>query len=154
MYAVIYLINKIIGSIIEAIITKNRLLGINMDYEDVMMVDIANPRDVEEEVKDLGIKVFDIVIRKATKEVRDYIHQLEKENEKLQMRNEMLRKDIDSFIQDNKIDYKSKYEQLENIIKEAMDICQPLMEWGECTINGKILKQIYDKLNKGSESDD
>lgn len=44
----------------HAIITKNRLLGINMDYEDVMMVDIANPRDISEDVSDIGVKLFNI----------------------------------------------------------------------------------------------
>lgn len=35
-------------------------------------------------------------------EIEDYITNLQKENEKLKMRNDMLRKDIDSFIQDYK----------------------------------------------------
>ena len=44
----------------HAIITKNRLLGIDMDYENVMMVDIANPRDISEDVCEIGIKLFNI----------------------------------------------------------------------------------------------
>ena len=42
------------------IITKKRLLGIDMNYEDVMMVDIANPRDISDDVADLGVKSFNI----------------------------------------------------------------------------------------------
>ena len=42
------------------IITKERLLGIDMDYENLMMVDIANPRDISEDVCELGVKSFNI----------------------------------------------------------------------------------------------
>jgi len=44
----------------HAIITKDRLLGIDMDCQDLMMVDIANPRDISEDVSDLGVKLFNI----------------------------------------------------------------------------------------------
>ncbi len=44
----------------HAIITKKRLLGIDMVYEDVMMVDIANPRDISDDVSQLGVKSFNI----------------------------------------------------------------------------------------------
>ena len=44
----------------HAIITKKRLMDIDMDYENVMMVDIANPRDISEDVSDLGVKLFNI----------------------------------------------------------------------------------------------
>jgi glutamyl-tRNA reductase len=42
------------------IITKERLLGIDMDYENIMMVDIANPRDISADVRELGVKSFNI----------------------------------------------------------------------------------------------
>ncbi len=42
------------------IITKKRLLGIDMDYENLMMVDIANPRDISDDVCELGVKSFNI----------------------------------------------------------------------------------------------
>ena len=42
------------------IITKERLLGIDMDYENLMMVDIANPRDISDDVVELGVKSFNI----------------------------------------------------------------------------------------------
>ena len=42
------------------IITKQRLLNIDMDYENVMMVDIANPRDISTDVSELGVKSFNI----------------------------------------------------------------------------------------------
>ena len=42
------------------IITKERLLGIDMDYESLMMVDIANPRDISDDVCELGVKSFNI----------------------------------------------------------------------------------------------
>ena len=44
----------------HAIITKKRLEGIEMNYDDVMMVDIANPRDISEDVSELGVKLFNI----------------------------------------------------------------------------------------------
>ncbi|WP_407454726.1 glutamyl-tRNA reductase [Methanobrevibacter sp.] len=42
------------------IITKDRLLGIDMDYENLMVVDIANPRDISDDVVELGVKYFNI----------------------------------------------------------------------------------------------
>ena len=42
------------------IITKKRILDIDMDYDDVMMVDIANPRDISEDVAETGVKLFNI----------------------------------------------------------------------------------------------
>ncbi|WP_458453605.1 glutamyl-tRNA reductase [Methanobrevibacter sp.] len=42
------------------IINKERLLGIDMDYENVMIVDIANPRDITEDVSELGVKLCNI----------------------------------------------------------------------------------------------
>jgi glutamyl-tRNA reductase len=44
----------------HAIITKERLLGIDMDYENLMMVDIANPRDISDDVRELDVKLFNI----------------------------------------------------------------------------------------------
>ena len=44
----------------HAIITKERLLGIDRSYDDLMIVDIANPRDISEDVSDLGVKLFNI----------------------------------------------------------------------------------------------
>ena len=44
----------------HAIITKNRLLGIDMDYDNLMMVDIANPRDISDDVSEIGVKLFNI----------------------------------------------------------------------------------------------
>ena len=42
------------------IITKERLLKIDMDYENLFMVDIANPRDISDDVGELGVKLFNI----------------------------------------------------------------------------------------------
>ena len=42
------------------IITKNRLLDIDMNYKELMMVDIANPRDISDDVAELGVKSFNI----------------------------------------------------------------------------------------------
>ncbi|WP_296788953.1 glutamyl-tRNA reductase [uncultured Methanobrevibacter sp.] len=42
------------------IITKKRILDIDMDYDNVMMVDIANPRDISEDVAETGVKLFNI----------------------------------------------------------------------------------------------
>ena len=45
----------------HAIITKERLLGIDRDdYESLMIVDIANPRDISDDVVELGVKSFNI----------------------------------------------------------------------------------------------
>ena len=44
----------------HTIIDKERLLGIDMSHEDLMMVDIANPRDISEDVSDIGVKLFNI----------------------------------------------------------------------------------------------
>ena len=44
----------------HAIITKERLLGIERDYSSLMMVDIANPRDISEDVCEIGVKLFNI----------------------------------------------------------------------------------------------
>ena len=44
----------------HTIIDKERLLGIDMTYDGLMMVDIANPRDISEDVTDLGVKLFNI----------------------------------------------------------------------------------------------
>ena len=44
----------------HAIIDKERLLGIERDYNNLMMVDIANPRDISEDVCELGVKSFNI----------------------------------------------------------------------------------------------
>ena len=42
------------------IITKERLLSIDMDYTNLLMVDIANPRDISDDVCQLGVKLFNI----------------------------------------------------------------------------------------------
>ena len=44
----------------HAIIDKERLLGIERDYNNLMMVDIATPRDISEDVCELGVKSFNI----------------------------------------------------------------------------------------------
>ena len=44
----------------HAIITKKRLLTIDRDYESLMIVDIANPRDISDDVSELGVKSFNI----------------------------------------------------------------------------------------------
>lgn len=52
---------------------------------------------------------------------KDYIINLQEENKKLRMRNDMLRKDIDSFIADNKVDYKSRCEKAIEYIKDNIN---------------------------------
>jgi hypothetical protein len=52
---------------------------------------------------------------KASKEIRDYITNLQRENERLKMYNDMLRKDIDSFLKDREKaekEYKSKVDDI------------------------------------------
>ena len=42
------------------IITKERLLKSPRDYESLMLIDIANPRDISEDVLELGVKSYNI----------------------------------------------------------------------------------------------
>ena len=58
------------------IITKERLLGINRDYESLMIVDIANPRDISDDVCELGVKTFNI----------DDLREIADENTRLRIR--------------------------------------------------------------------
>ena len=44
----------------HSLIDKKRLQSIDMDCEGLMMVDIANPRDIDEDVSELGVKLFNI----------------------------------------------------------------------------------------------
>jgi glutamyl-tRNA reductase len=44
----------------HSIITKKRLEGIGFGNQELMMVDIANPRDISEDVNELGVKLFNI----------------------------------------------------------------------------------------------
>ena len=44
----------------HTLIDKDRLLNIDRDYEDLMMVDIANPRDISDDVSEIGVKLFNI----------------------------------------------------------------------------------------------
>ncbi len=44
----------------HTIIDKKRLSSINRTYEDLMMVDIANPRDISDDVSEIGVKLFNI----------------------------------------------------------------------------------------------
>ncbi len=44
----------------HTIIDKQRLLGIDRNHEDLMIVDIANPRDISEDVSEIGVKLFNI----------------------------------------------------------------------------------------------
>jgi len=53
----------------HVIITKERLEKIELSNKDLMMVDIANPRDISEDVKDLGVKLFNI---DDLREIADY----------------------------------------------------------------------------------
>ena len=51
------------------IITKDRLSDIQRDYDNLMMVDIANPRDILEDVSEMGVKLFNI---DDLREIADY----------------------------------------------------------------------------------
>ena len=42
------------------IITKERLSNIDINYDNLFMVDIANPRDISDDVCELGVKLFNI----------------------------------------------------------------------------------------------
>ena len=51
------------------IITKERLLKSPRDYESLMLIDIANPRDISEDVLELGVKSFNIDNLRETAEI-------------------------------------------------------------------------------------
>ncbi|MCR5026186.1 MAG: glutamyl-tRNA reductase [Methanobrevibacter sp.] len=53
----------------HTIIDKKRLESIGLDNEELMMVDIANPRDISEDVSELGIRLFNI---DDLREIADY----------------------------------------------------------------------------------
>lgn len=42
------------------ILDKNRLLETDVNYKNLFMIDIANPRDISNDVKDLGVNLFNI----------------------------------------------------------------------------------------------
>lgn len=67
------------------------------------------------------IDKFRVKHNEEIKELHNKIEQLEKENEKIRMRNDMLRKDIDSFIKDNKIDYKARIYKAIEYNQEIVD---------------------------------
>lgn len=53
------------------------------------------------------------------------------------------------YINDNECKYKKLLENYYNTmfrINTVIELIAPLVAWGECTINGKILKQISDIL--------
>ena len=60
----------------HTIITKQRLLNIDMDYTKLLMVDIANPSDISEDVSQLGVKLFNI----------DDLREIADENTKLRIK--------------------------------------------------------------------
>ena len=53
----------------HTIIDKQRLESIGLDNGELMMVDIANPRDISEDVSELGIRLFNI---DDLREIADY----------------------------------------------------------------------------------
>lgn len=55
---------------------------------------------MNDEIKEFNEEIYVEMLEDG--ELYDYITNLQEENEKLRMRVNMLRKDIDSFIQDNK----------------------------------------------------
>lgn len=53
----------------HSIITKQRLENIGLKNCDLMMVDIANPRDISDDVRELGVKLYNI---DDLREIADY----------------------------------------------------------------------------------
>ena len=74
-------------------------------------------------------------------DINNLTYQLAKEKEengKLKMRNDMLRKDINSFIEDNKIDYKARYE---NVINELEKWLKGLIDNFDDNVSTPILHE-------------
>lgn len=53
----------------HSIITKERLENIGLNNSNLIMVDIANPRDISDDVRELGVKLFNI---DDLREIADY----------------------------------------------------------------------------------
>jgi len=128
----------------HAIITKDRLLGIDMDYEDIMMIDIANPRDISEDVRDLGVKSFNI----------DNLREIADENTRLR-RNEFV--DAENIINDEFILLKESFKIMEvddvlGSLRVAMEeIRQREVEKASSKLvdvddNGKILNNLTNSI--------
>lgn len=77
------------------------------------------------------------------KDLLDYINTLQQENIKLISENEAI-KSIKYTV--DEVIYKSR-------INKAIELIEPFVEWGECTINGKILKKILDILKGDDENE-
>ncbi len=65
------------------ILTKKRLLEVDVNYENLFMIDIANPRDISNNVKDLGVNLFNI---DDLREIAEFNRTL-RENESLEAEN-------------------------------------------------------------------
>ena len=56
----------------HSIIDKKRLNSIDMDCNGLVMVDIANPRDIEEDVLELGVKLFNIADANTQLRIKEF----------------------------------------------------------------------------------
>lgn len=83
--------------------------------------------------------------------VMNYIIKLQKENEKLKMKNNMLRKDIDSFIKDNKIDYKQRNEKAIEYNKKIVEKYLKEDDCEYCDGRYNVAKKNLDILQGGDE---
>lgn len=133
------------------ILTKEKMVkGIPENRRDsVIIVDIANPRDVEEEVKELGIKVFDI----------DDLRDIADKNQKMR---EKSAKEVELIIEDELVLLKKalKHLQVEPLIgdiRSEMEIVRitetekGLRKLGDLSkkdkkIINKLTKSVVDKI--------
>lgn len=88
-------------------------------------------------------------------EILKYVEQLEKENEKLNSVLETLKETNSLLInQKYKLEYEldtldNKYEQLENIRKEAIELINKNSQYPTYYLTGNIVKDLLNILNKG-----
>ena len=126
---------------------------------------------MKDEIKEIDALLFYLIHTDRLKQeekqyIADYITNLQQENKEWAMifdtfskrpyahkYLEEKRKELgnDKIIGlDSEMIYKDYYDY-KSRVEKAIEICEPLVEWGECTINGKILKRIYNILQNGSE---
>lgn len=88
---------------------RNRFNAVQRDYEELKQENERLKWDKEQ---------LNSLVNSCQEEIR----KLKEENKKLKMRNDMLRKDIDSFINDNKVDYKSRLEKANEYLANEFNV--------------------------------
>ena len=102
-----------------------------------------NDNEIKEILARLSRYVITPDVRHDFDDLLDYITNLQQENERL--------KEENALVNDRNNDYRRTKEHYKSCCEKASNLIEPLVEWGECTINGKMLKSVYDILNGRSD---